>query len=295
MRLPARQREIKFTVGYKVALSNGASELPAHAMGRQLNGSAYKVAETIFMTHGMWCGGWIWENYINYFEKLGYRCVAPTLPFHDVDPKNPPPPGLGTATLLDYADFLEKEINKLDQKPILMGHSMGGLLTQILASRGLGKAAVLLTSASPAGIFALKPSVIKSFSEGLTTWAFWRKPFRPSFEKAVYAMLHLMPENERREYYSKMVYESGRASFEIGFWTLDRSGAARVDERKVTIPVLLVAGGEDRVVPAAIVKKIAAKYKKVSTYKEFPNHAHSVLGQPGWEEVAEYCHEWLVR
>ena len=251
------------------------------------------MTETIFMTHGMWCGSWIWENYINYFEERGFRCVAPTLPFHDVDPNDPPPSGLGTASLLDYADFLEKEVHKLDQKPILMGHSMGGLLAQILASRGLGKAAVLLTSGTPAGIFALKPSVIKCFSEGLTTWGFWRKPFRPSFEKAVYAMLHLVPEEERREYYSKMVYESGRASFEIGFWALDRSNAARVDEMKVTIPVLVVAGGEDRIVPAEIVKKIAAKYKNVSTYKEFASHAHHVLGQPGWEEVAGYVHEWL--
>ena len=253
------------------------------------------MVETIFMMHGMGCGGWIWENYINFFEQRGFRCVAGSLPFHDVNPADPMPSGLGTASLLDYAAFLEKEINKLDQKPILMGHSMGGLLTQILASRGLGKSAVLLTTAPPAGIFALKPSVIKCFIEHLARWGFWKKPFRFSYKKTVYAMLHLTPEKERREVYSKMVYESGRAAFEIGFWTLDRSGAARVNEKNVKLPVLVVASGQDRITPAAVVKKVAAKYKHVSTYKEFPNHAHYVLGEPGWEEVAEYVHEWLAR
>ncbi len=241
----------------------------------------------------MWCGGWIWDNYINFFEKRGFHCIAPTLPYHDVNPGDPPPDGVGTASLLDYASFLEKEVRKLDHKPILMGHSMGGLLAQMLASRGLGKAAVLLTPAPPAGIFALKPSVIKCFSEGLMQWGFWRKPFRPSYEKTVYAMLLLTPEKDRREYYSKMVYESGRASAEIGFWAFDRRGAARVDERNVTIPLLVIAGGEDRIVPADVVKKVATKYKEVSTYKEFEGQAHNVLGEPGWEKVAGYAHEWL--
>ena len=102
------------------------------------------MAETIVMIHGMWGGGWNWENYQKFFEGKGYHCLTPTLRFHDVDPKAPPHPQLGTTSLLDYAEDLEKEIGKLDTLPILMGHSMGGLLAQILGSRGLAKALVFL-------------------------------------------------------------------------------------------------------------------------------------------------------
>jgi pimeloyl-ACP methyl ester carboxylesterase len=90
------------------------------------------MAETIFMIHGMWGGPWYWENYRPVFEGEGYRCVTTTLPYHDMDPRGVPDPRLGTTSLLDYAEVLEQEVRQLGAKPILMGHSMGGLLAQIL-------------------------------------------------------------------------------------------------------------------------------------------------------------------
>ena len=130
------------------------------------------MAETIVMIHGMWGGSWYWENYRKFFESKGYHCIIPTLRFHDMDPKSIPNPALGTTSLLDYAKDLEEEIRRLDSQAIIMGHSMGGLLAQILGSRGLAQALVLLTPASPAGINALKPSVIKSFSSVLSGYGF---------------------------------------------------------------------------------------------------------------------------
>jgi non-heme chloroperoxidase len=251
------------------------------------------MAETMVMIHGMWGSGWYWENFKGFFESKGYRCVIPTLRFHDMDPKGVPDPRLGTTSLLDYAADLEKLIRELQVRPILMGHSMGGLLAQILGSRGLAKALVLLTPASPRGIIALKPSVIKSFWSGLTTWGFWRKPFRQTFDEAAYSMLNLMPFESQKSIYDQFVYESGRAAFEIGFWLFDSKGAAKVDESKVTCPVLVIAGEKDRIVPASITRKIAEKYKRVSTHKEFSDHSHWVVGEPGWQQIAEYIKEWL--
>jgi non-heme chloroperoxidase len=251
------------------------------------------MAETIVMIHGMWGSGWYWENFKGFFESKGYRCVIPTLRFHDVDPNAVPDPRLGTTSLLDYAEDLEKLIRELQVRPILMGHSMGGLLAQILGSRGLAKALVLLTPASPRGIVALKPSVIKSFWSGLTTWGFWRKPLRQTFDEAAYSMLNLMPFESQKSIYDQFVFESGRAASEIGFWLFDSKKAARVDESKVTCPVLIIAGEKDRIVPVSITRKIAEKYKKVSTYKEFSDHSHWVIGEPGWQEIAEYIKEWL--
>jgi pimeloyl-ACP methyl ester carboxylesterase len=251
------------------------------------------MAETILMIHGMWGTGSFLENFKGFFEGKGYRCVVPTLRFHDVDPNGVPDPRLGTTSLLDYAADLEKLIRELPVVPILMGHSMGGLLAQILGGRGLAKALVLLTPASPHGIIALKPSVIKSFWSGLTRWGFWKKSFRQTFAEAEYSMLEMMPPESRRSVYDKFVYESGRAAFEIGFWLFDSRGAARVDESKVTCPVLIVGGREDKITPVSVTRKVAEKYKRVATYKEFPGHAHWVIGEPGWEEIAEYIEEWL--
>ena len=251
------------------------------------------MADTIVMIHGMYGGAWYWENYKNFLEQRGFDCHTPPLRYHDMDPKEKPDPRLGTTSLLDYARDLEEYIRNLDQTPFLMGHSMGGLLAQILGSRGLAKGLVLLTPASPGGINALKYSVIKSFWSVLTKWGFWRKPNRIPFEAAVYSMLHLLPGGDQKAVYDRCVYESGRAAAEIGFWYLDSRKASKVDQSNVSCPVLVVAGAEDRMTPASVVRKVANKYKAVSTYKEFENHAHWVVAEPGWEEIAEFVSDWL--
>jgi pimeloyl-ACP methyl ester carboxylesterase len=253
----------------------------------------WSVTQTIVMIHGMWGTGSYWENFKGFFEGKGYRCVVPTLRFHDMDPNGVPDPRLGTTSLLDYAEDLEKLIRGLHETPVLMGHSMGGLLAQILGSRGLAKALVLLTPASPHGIIALKPSVIKSFWSGLTRWGFWKKPFRQTFAEAEYSMLNLIPSENRKSIYDKFVYESGRAAWEIGFWLFDSKGVARVDESKITCPVLIVGGEEDRITPVSVTRKIVKKYERVSTYKEFSGHAHWVIGEPGWQQIAGFIEEWL--
>ena len=124
-------------------------------------------------------------------------------------------------------------------------------------------------------------------------YGFWKKPFRLTFNEVIYSMLQLLPVEEKKEVYGKFVYESGRAASEIGFWFLDRKGAAKVDELKVTCPVLVIAGSQDKATPASVVRKIADKYRAVSTYQEFVNHAHWVVGEPGWQEIAEYISDWL--
>jgi pimeloyl-ACP methyl ester carboxylesterase len=251
------------------------------------------VADTIFMIHGMWVGPWYWDNFRLYFEVRGYRCVTPTLPYHDMDPRDTPDPRLGTTSLLAYADFLESQIATLGTIPIIMGHSMGGLLAQILGARIQAKALVLLTPASPAGIIGLRCSVIKSFKSIQTRWGFWRRPMRQTRPEAIYAMLHLLPEAEQQAICDRLVYESGRAASEIGLWLLDPKGASRVDSSRVTCPVLVVAGAQDRITPASVVHRVARKYRAVSTWKKFADHAHWVLAEPGWEDVAAYVDDWL--
>ncbi len=249
--------------------------------------------ETIVMIHGMWCGVWCWDNFKAYFENKGYRCQTPVLRYHDVDPGDDPDPRLGTVSLVDYADDLEEYINALDSRPIIVGHSMGGLIAQILAGRNLAKALVLLTPAAPHGILGLTPSVVKSFWSLLTTWGFWRKPGRQTFKEAAYSTMGLLPPEKKVELRDKFVYESGRASFEIGFWYLDPAEASKVNEADIACPMLIVAGTEDKLTPAPVVRKIARKYKSVAVYKEFSNHGHWLHGEPGWERIADFSSAWL--
>ena len=193
---------------------------------------------------------------------------------------------------MDYAQDLESEIRKLEGKPIIMGHSMGGLLAQILASRGLAQAAVLITPASPAGIFAITGSVLESFSEVLFQVGLLGKLHKLSDEKAVFAMMEKLPEEERRYIYDRGVWESGRAATEIGFWAVGVRGA-QVDGARVTCPVLVISGSEDHITPAKVVRKVAEKYAPSCTYLEIGGHSHWVIREPGWEKVAAYIHTWL--
>lgn len=245
------------------------------------------------MIHGMWGGSWCWDNYKDFLEKKGYQCITTALRHHDMNPGDHPDPELGTTSLLDYAKDLEQEILQLESKPIVMGHSMGGLLAQILGSRDLAKALVLLTPASPYGILSIRPSVIKSFWGILKKWGFWKTANRLTFDEAVYSSLHLLPEDQQKIIYDKFVYESGRAATEMGLWFLNPKKASYVDASKIKCPMLVISGSEDRITPTVVTEKIAKKYKPVSTYKSFTNHAHLVIAEPGWQEIADYVSEWL--
>jgi pimeloyl-ACP methyl ester carboxylesterase len=246
-----------------------------------------------FLIHGMWGGPWCWDHFRSRLEAEGFRCVAPTLPFHDMDPRDEPDPRLGRTSLLDYADALAAQIVALGERPVVIAHSMGGLVAQMLAARGLANALVLLAPAAPAGVWAIGPSVVRSFWSIQTTWGYWRKPVRQTFAEASYSMLHLLPAHERRQTYDRFVPESGRAVFEIGLWMFDARHAARVDATKVTCPVLVLAGREDRITPAWALRRVARRYGAVAAYREFEHHAHWLPGEPGWEEVADEVLAWL--
>jgi len=251
------------------------------------------MAGTIVMIHGMMGGAWCWDNYKEFFEARGYRCLVPVLRYHDMDPAGKPDPRLGGTSLLDYARDLEGEIRQLDEPPVLLGHSMGGLLAQMLASRGLARALVLLSPAAPAGILSANWSAVKDFLVILRHLSYWRGSFRLADPAAVYAFLDRLPEAEQEKACRRLVYESGRAALEIGCWLLDPRRAARVDAEQIKCPVLVLAGKADKITPASVVKQVAGRYKPLVTYQEF-DHTHWIIGEPGWEAVAGYIDQWLV-
>lgn len=249
------------------------------------------MPQQLYLIHGMCAGPWCWEPYRSHFEAAGHVCHTPALPYHDGPVDAPPDPRLGATSLLDYAAWLEQDIQKLGVLPVLIGHSMGGLLALMLAGRGLARGAVLLAPAWPAGTFFLPPwSTFKAFLTWQRTWGFWRKPVRFSFDMAVRFGLNQLPVAQQRSIHARLGYESGRAASEIGYWFLYTRPPSAV--AAVTCPVLMIGGGQDRLITATTVRRIAGRYPQ-ATYKEYTQHGHWLIGEPGWQVIANDVLNWM--
>lgn len=251
----------------------------------------------VVFIHGMWGRGGQWDGWADRFAAAGWEPHAPTLRYHEVDPAGSPPAGLGRVSLQGYADDLEALIRGLPAPPLLVGHSMGGLLAQILAARGLGRAAVLLCPAPPAGwpavVELMHPSVLRTMIGHSLKALFVRRPFRLSWRQARYSSFNNMAKAAARAEHDRWVWESGRVLFEIAWWYLDLKGGARVDRKKVTVPTLTVSAGRDRIVPPAAVRAQARRYRdRRGEARHYPDHAHFLIVENGWERLAGDCLAW---
>lgn len=253
------------------------------------------MTKTILMIHGMFGGHGYWDKFQSFFENRGYRCLTPILRHHDMDPKGEPHPDLGTTSLVDFAADMEKIILNLDEPPIIIGHSMGGLIAQMLGAKGLAEKLILLTPGPPRGVVSYKGSSIGVYAKEFFKWGWWKKPIRFGFEITKQTLFNCLPDEDKQTAHNRMVYESGRAALEIGFWLFDSKKASCVDTSTVTCPILVVGAKQDKSTPPALVKKIAEYYSHVSIYKEFAEHAHWIMNEPGWEKVAGYVCQWIEK
>lgn len=254
----------------------------------------------LFFIHGMWSTADTWSIFPDWFAERGYDVHRATLRHHDVHPDDPVPDALGGTSLLDYVADLEREISAFQQPPVIIGHSMGGALTQLLAARGLGRAAVLFCPAPLAGMQAiaevLSPSVAYTLAPHLLLQGIWNRPTRLSWHRARFSTLNRLSESEAREKYADFISESGRVLVELGLWFLDRRRASHVDMAAITCPVFTVAASHDRIVTARSVRITARKLSgnnPANTFREYPQHGHWVIGEPGWEAIAADIHNWL--
>ena len=254
------------------------------------------TAKTVLFIHGMYMTPLCWEGWLSRFEERGYKCLAPAWPGRgqpvETLRKQHPDPQLGKLTLRDVIDAFADVIQGLDEKPVIIGHSMGALVTQILLQRGLPAAAVALDSAPPQGVFTTQGSFLKSNWPHITPFASQGKPIEMTFERFQYAFVNGLPLDQQRAAFEKYVVPESRR---VPAQSL--GSVAQVDFKRPGAPLLMIAGGSDHIIPAGLVRTNFARYKRpdsITEYKEFPGRGHFIIGQEGWEEVADYVLAWLT-
>ncbi len=245
----------------------------------------------ILMIHGAFCGPWVFEKFRKPFEAAGHSVHAPALRFHEAGA--PANRALGTTSLTDYAQDLAKLIEGLDAPPVLVGHSLGGLLAQMLAAKGLARALVLLAPCPPWGVLPSTFFEIASAQTMLFAGDFWNAPLKPDYGIAAANSLDRLPPAERHKVFARFVPESGLATFEIMHWAFDAKRAALVHPESVTCPILALAGTHDRINPPSTVKRIAERYRGRAIFEEVSGHSHWLVGEPGWEKIAARAVKWI--
>ena len=241
----------------------------------------------VMLVHGMWSHPGIWENFRSFLEARGYEVIVPALRHHEGRSGELPHPSLGGTSIADYCSDIAREICKLREKPLLIGHSMGGLIAHMLAVRGLARAVVGLAPAPAAGTLMLDHRPFWFFRHEMLRPAFWRRPQLPSLRAMRYGVLNRMPACEQEELYAVLKPESGRAVCEIAYWFLDRQRTTWINPADVACPMLFLTGTDDRLTPLWVTERNAEPYGGRLKVEALKGHAHWLPAEPGWERIAE--------
>lgn len=246
----------------------------------------------VVFVHGMFMTPASWDRWRAWFEERGYETRAPSWPGRDGEPsalRASPDPVLRELSLGDVIETVRAAVAELgDREHVLIGHSMGGLVVQKLLHDGKARAGVAIDSAPPKGVNALSWSFLRSnFPALLPTKA----PIVLTVDQFKYAFAHTLPDDEVRSIYETFVVPESRV---VGKGPTTDAGA--IDFGAERPPLLLVAGEEDHIIPAALVRATAKKYDGGPAKTDllaFPGRVHWIVGQDGWEEVAKTCLDWI--
>ena len=261
-----------------------------------------RAPDTIVLIHGLWVTPRSWEGWIDRFESRGYRVLAPAYPGLDVEVEalRDDPSPIEALTVSGTVEHFEGLLSELQSPPILIGHSFGGLIVQILLDRGYGAVGIAIDSVPPEGIRRVPLSQIKAAFPVLGNPANRHRavPFTPG--QFHYAFANTLSAEESAKVYERyhvpapgrFVWDGVLANVTPGHQ--DSYVNFANDDRA---PLLLIAGGEDHLQPPSVNASNAKHYAKsaaVTEYKEFPGRWHYTLGQDGWEEVADYALSWAT-
>jgi alpha-beta hydrolase superfamily lysophospholipase len=259
------------------------------------------TTDTVVLIHGLWMTPLSWEHWIERYGARGYEVLAPAWPGleGDIEQIRSDPSALENLGIEEIVDHYDAIIRQLASPPIIMGHSFGGAFTEILLDRGLGAAGVAIDAAPVKGITKLPFSTLKSAFPVLKSPANNHRAVALTFPEFQYAFTNTMGEQDAKEAFERYAAPGpGRVLFQGAFANFNPRSPARVDfHNDDRAPLLLIAGGADHTVPAAVDKATAKRFRRseaVTDYREFPGRSHFTIGQDGWEEVADYALDWAA-
>ncbi len=250
------------------------------------------MGHPVVLIHGMWCSPLHLKLLASQLTVRGYDCHLPCLPMHQPTPTQAD--DVAALSISNYADSVRAYIEEraFSQPPVLLGHSMGGLIAQILASRIPAAALVLLTPAAPWGIHALTPAVMQVGLPIFCRWGFWRKSHTLSRARLLGNAMNAHTEQAALKLLPTLLAESGRAATEMGLWWSDLRRATAVPASSVRCPVYVVSAGQDRLTPASVVRKVALRYAN-STLRIWPERDHWVIDDADTEDMVHEIDGWL--
>lgn len=256
-------------------------------------------SKTIVLIHGLWLTPRSWESFRAFYEERGYKVLTPAWPrIHgEVEDIRRDPSALAGLGVIEIADHYEQIIKTLDEPPVIMGHSFGGLIVQILLDRGLGAAGVAIDPAAPKGVFRLPFSALKAASGVLSNPLNYGRVPPFTYGQFRYAFANNVSEEQARAFYERYAIPGpGRPIFQVATANLDPRAATKVDYGNGRrAPLLLIAGSEDHQVPVSMVRENFKRYARstaITELREFPGRSHLIAIQDGWQEVAEYALSW---
>jgi len=255
----------------------------------------YSAPAPVVIVHGMWSTPEALADLRKHFEAGGHTVYTPALPYHKpmAEMDRATQAGLAKSGIGTYVAAIRQLVQGLDRPPILIGHSMGALIAQLVAQRTDIEGLVLISSAPPAGINAWSWSVIRTFGHNLFKFPMWKvlTDLRP--ENIRYGIANTQSVEVQRDILRLSTYESGLASFQLGMWFLFRRPATRLDTAAIRCPVLLVSGREDRITPIQVQRKLAQRYGSKATLVELPGVCHWTIGGHAFESVVGEIDAWM--
>ena len=250
--------------------------------------------EPVVFIHGLWLLPSSWDRWAEVFEQAGYATLTPGWPDdpQTVEQANAKPEVFAHKSVGDVAEHFGEVIGKLKRKPAVIGHSFGGLLTQIVAGRGLAAASVAIDPAPFRGVLPLPVSSLKSASPVLGNPANRNRAVPLTYEQFRYGFANAVDEEEAKQLYATYaVPASGLPLFQAATANLNPWTEAKVNSKSPERgPLLIINGEKDHTVPLAVAKASFKKQKRnegVTEFVELPDRGHALTIDSGWREVAD--------
>lgn len=252
------------------------------------------MSKPIVFIHGAWLTPASWDKFHSRFAAHGYDVEAPAWPFENIplaELRRNPPAALAEVGIPAIVDHYDRIIRAKSPPPVILGHSFGGLFTQVLLDRGLGTAGVAINPGPIKGVLPGLDSIIGGLPV-LLSWNSWNKVHTMSFRSFLTRFATGMPEADARAAYERYVAPTpGRVYFDA---ILNHGN--EVDPARRKVPLLLTLGGRDRTATPGSVRAMYARQKTspaITALKSFPGKSHFLCSMQGWEEVADAILAWL--